>query len=66
MSRQAAVQQLLQRLRSLDDDPNDKPTKDQTESIMRRAGQTFLQKPRRGEPEHSIQSALPLLKQQQQ
>jgi hypothetical protein len=53
MSRQAAVQQLLQRLRSLDDEPNEKPTKDVTEAIMRRAGQTFLQKPRRGEPEHA-------------
>ncbi|WIA19934.1 hypothetical protein OEZ85_005822 [Tetradesmus obliquus] len=48
MSRQSTVQQLLQRLRCLDDDPNGKSTKDQTEQIMRRAGQHTLQIPRRG------------------
>ncbi|WIA40229.1 hypothetical protein OEZ86_013611 [Tetradesmus obliquus] len=48
MSRQSTVQQLLQRLRCLDDDFNGKSTKDQTEQIMRRAGQHTLQIPRRG------------------
>jgi hypothetical protein len=44
------VQQLLHRLKCLDDDPSDKPTKDQSEAFMRRAGQHTLQNPRRGEP----------------